>query len=165
MVCRVNSHQFIIGKIGDPNSFWSDGNASRRAVNLGTERAGRLEQLLSSGSDPGEIAALAEAADAVAPLPAPGCGSRFDQAQYRAVWPEAAAMRRSGALLAEFRKISCPVAIFHGADDPHPAAGVAEPLAGIADETHIFLRCGHTPWREKHARKAFLEQLGRFLHA
>ncbi|MPN25049.1 hypothetical protein SDC9_172456 [bioreactor metagenome] len=71
-------------------------------------------------------------------------------------------MRRSGELLAAFRKISCPIAIFHGAEDPHPAAGVIEPLEDMAPEFHIFQRCGHTPWREKHARERFLKAIAIF---
>ncbi len=134
--------------------------AARRAANLGDERAARFERLLASGGDPAEISALAEASDAVAPLPGPEC--RFDQTQYNAIWPEAAALRHSGALLAAFREINCPTAIFHGADDPHPAAGVTEPLAGRTAEIRIFPRCGHTPWREKYAREDFLRAIAAF---
>ena len=45
----------------------------------------------------------------------------------------------------------------HGDYDPHPAAGVAGPLAGVLpDFRFILLRhCGHTPWREQEAREEF----------
>lgn len=80
---------------------------------------------------------------------------------YRTVWPEAAAMRERGELLERFGEVSCPVVAIHGDADPHPAAGVREPLTGILDEFRFVLleRCGHRPWVERHARESFFEAL------
>lgn len=98
--------------------------------------------------DPIEAAADADA------LPADG-------EAYRAVWPEAAALRRSGALLAEAGRITCPIIAIHGADDPSPAVGVEEPLRAAQQDFRFVLleRCGHTPWTERHAREAFFARL------
>ncbi|MGD9607930.1 MAG: alpha/beta fold hydrolase [Desulfovibrionaceae bacterium] len=76
---------------------------------------------------------------------------------FQGVWPQANALRRSGRLLAQAATVRCPVVAIHGDYDPHPAQGVREPLgAALADFRFIELtRCGHTPWREKHAKALF----------
>ena len=80
---------------------------------------------------------------------------------YRGVWRTAAEMRRSGDLLQLGKQIRCPVVAIHGDYDPHPAEGVRVPLEStLADFRFILLpKCGHTPWREKDARKAFFDIL------
>ncbi len=80
---------------------------------------------------------------------------------YRKVWREASVLRSSGKLLAMGEKIRCPVVANHGADDPHPAEGVKEPLSRILpDFKFIRLRhCGHTPWKERAARDRFYRKL------
>ena len=92
--------------------------------------------------------------------PRPGAEPEAAVAQariYSSVWPEAAEMRRSGELLAFAEGVRCPVLGIHGDSDPSPAGGVREPLsARIPDFRFVLLeRCGHTPWRERHAREAF----------
>jgi pimeloyl-ACP methyl ester carboxylesterase len=85
-------------------------------------------------------------------------GPGADQAEiYRGVWPAAARLRGSGALLAQAARIACPVLAIHGEQDPHPAVGVQEPLAArLADFRMLLLpRCGHEPWRERHASEPF----------
>jgi pimeloyl-ACP methyl ester carboxylesterase len=49
------------------------------------------------------------------------------------------------------------VVAIHGDYDPHPAAGVQRPLAAVLADFHFILlpRCGHRPWRERHARDTF----------
>lgn len=82
---------------------------------------------------------------------------KVDADMYQAVWNEAAQLRRSGQLLAYANAIACPVVAIHGTHDPHPAEGVKKPLAGILKSfTFIPLeKCGHSPWKERHARDAF----------
>lgn len=103
-----------------------------------------------------QLGALVEKADNFDLLPEPthsddepGAGD-----MYQAVWPEAAAMRKSGELLELGRLIRCPVLAIQGDVDPHPVAGVAEPLSQIVQDFRLteLRRCGHSPWREKHAR-------------
>jgi pimeloyl-ACP methyl ester carboxylesterase len=81
------------------------------------------------------------------------------------VWAEAAELRKRGAMLEMGRLIHCPVIAIHGDYDPHPAKGVQRPLStALADFTFIPLeKCGHEPWREKHAREMFFEVLRREL--
>lgn len=81
----------------------------------------------------------------------------FDGDMYARVWPEAEALRRSGALFDILRGIKCSVTILHGELDPHPIAGVCEPLSesGIKFEKYIFPHCGHSPFKEKYVMPAF----------
>ena len=84
---------------------------------------------------------------------------------FKAVWPEAADLRRSGGLLRAAATIRCPVVAIHGDFDPHPAEGVRVPLASAVDDFRMILlkRCGHKPWIERHARREFFRLLEREL--
>lgn len=80
---------------------------------------------------------------------------------YQSVWTEARERRASGKLLELAKKIRCPVVAIHGDFDPHPAAGVREPLSqAVADFRFCLLRkCGHLPWIERQARDEFFDIL------
>jgi pimeloyl-ACP methyl ester carboxylesterase len=84
---------------------------------------------------------------------------------YAGVWPEAAAMRRKGALLPLVRRIKCPVLAIHGDYDPTPVESVAAPLtANLRDFQIVVLdKCGHDPWRERWAVAEFYDILQRQL--
>lgn len=80
------------------------------------------------------------------------------ETMYQDIWPQAAALRSSGKLLALAQKIISPVVAIHGKYDPHPAAGVKEPLSATLNTRltfHVLENCGHCPWLEKKARKNF----------
>ncbi len=114
--------------------------------------------------DPEEFARLGELmsqADDYDPLPLRHEGSVLDPEQFEKVWKEAAALRESGKLLKEAKKVRCPVVAIHGDHDPHPAQGVEDPLGGVlADFKFVLLqKCGHTPWMEKQAREPFFQAL------
>ena len=56
--------------------------------------------------------------------------------------------------------VKCPIIAFHGTYDPHPIAGIREPMKDLENFSLIELdRCGHDPWKEKWAREAFFEKL------
>jgi pimeloyl-ACP methyl ester carboxylesterase len=76
---------------------------------------------------------------------------------YQGVWPAAAELRRTGALLSLALHITCPVLAIHGEQDPHPAAGVEEPLAARLQAFRMVVlpQCGHEPWQERQAREQF----------
>ena len=84
---------------------------------------------------------------------------------FSSVWPQAAALRRSGALLALGKDIKCPVVSIHGDYDPHPADGVRLPLSSVLKDFRFILleKCGHVPWFERQARDNFYEILGKEL--
>ena len=86
---------------------------------------------------------------------------------HEAVWAEASALRASGELVAQGRAIRCPVVAIHGAYDPHPVAGIQEPLAPVLADFRLEVldRCGHYPWQERHARTAFYALLRQELAA
>jgi pimeloyl-ACP methyl ester carboxylesterase len=76
---------------------------------------------------------------------------------YRGVWEQAEQLRSSGKLLELGRKIHCPVVAIHGDYDPHPSAGVVEPLSRTLKDFRFILleKCGHRPWLERSARDSF----------
>jgi pimeloyl-ACP methyl ester carboxylesterase len=138
-------------------------NAAERA-----EMSSILEQLADPAAGDaratyarlGELAQKTDTVDPVDEQEAPGASDdlpRLDPADAARVLAEAQALRASGALLEAGRQIRCPVVAIHGAQDPHPAEGVREPLSGIvADFTfHALEHCGHKPWVERHARDEF----------
>jgi pimeloyl-ACP methyl ester carboxylesterase len=144
----------------------------RRLARLDSDERAEFERIVHRLEDPGAenrdalLARLGtltartdnydpdEATDDAGALPADG-------EAYHAIWPEAAAPRRTGALLAEASRITCPIVAIHGADDPSPAAGVEEPLRAVHPNFRFILlqRCGHTPWKEGHAREPFFAHL------
>jgi pimeloyl-ACP methyl ester carboxylesterase len=80
---------------------------------------------------------------------------------YRSVWPEAAAMRKSGELLESGKHIQCPVVAIHGDYDSHSAKGVQKPLSLTLKNFRFLLlkNCGHKPWIEQQARLEFYKIL------
>lgn len=103
---------------------------------------------------------LGSKSDSYDPVDSPGFASAGGKMQgeiYQGVWPEAARLRRTGALLALADGLACPVFAIHGEQDPHPAAGVQDPLgARLRDFRMVVLpQCGHEPWRERQAREPF----------
>jgi pimeloyl-ACP methyl ester carboxylesterase len=99
--------------------------------------------------------------DTFRPLPVADETIKLQFNIYRAVWRTAAEMRRSGELLQLGKQIHCPVVAIHGDYDPHPAEGVQKPLESVLSDFRFILlpKCGHTPWREKEARKLFFAKL------
>lgn len=80
---------------------------------------------------------------------------------YKAVWPEADKLRKSGELLEYSTKIQCPVVAIHGDYDPDPPDGVNLPLSQKLRDFRFVLipKCGHKPWIERYARVAFFKVL------
>ncbi len=116
----------------------------------------------------GRLGRLAEKADAFDPLP--GEDSETVDLQpgiFQQVWGEAAAMRKSGELLALADRITCPVAAVHGAYDSHPADCVRIPLSEKLPDfnMHLLKHCGHKPWIERQAVDRFYAVLEEELEA
>jgi len=131
------------------------------------ERVNALTQDLADAATPdqdilfGQLGALLSKADSFAPMPRSKTNHRFRYDQFKHVWPEAAALRANGELLVRVRQIRCPVTAIHGGYDPHPAAGVQQPLSKVLPDFHFILleRCGHNPWAERYARDRFYQIL------
>lgn len=126
------------------------------------ELMGRIEQALTTRERPPdwawqrmlELSVKSDSYDCLSDLPEKIL-PQWDV--FLPVWEEAAALRERGDLLAYADLITVPVVAIHGEDDPHPLAGVEEPLSqALPDfEMHRLGRCGHYPWKERHARADF----------
>ncbi len=82
---------------------------------------------------------------------------------YKAVWPQAVELRKSGKLLQRIAAYPGPVVAIHGDYDPHPSSGIKIPLENILSQfTFIELsHCGHIPWIERGAASIFFDHLER----
>ncbi len=76
---------------------------------------------------------------------------------FQSVWGQASELRSSGKLLELGKNIKCPVVAIHGDYDPHPAAGIKEPLSRTLKDFRFILleKCGHCPWIERSAGDRF----------
>jgi len=76
---------------------------------------------------------------------------------YESVWVEASRLRETNELIDNAARIKCPVVAIHGDYDPHPAAGVRNPLLTRLNDFRMIVinKCGHTPWKEKYAKDTF----------
>lgn len=76
-------------------------------------------------------------------------------------WADMLRQQREGVYPAVFTRISIPVLMIHGAEDPHPGRMIHDTLHPLMPQLeYIELeRCGHYPWRERHARDAFYRVL------
>ena len=108
-----------------------------------------------------KIGHLLRKADTFKPAGVHHTAIQYNYAMYESIWPSAAQLRDSGELLSITAQVQCPVTAIHGDYDPHPWEGVKNPLAGILKDFHFILleRCGHSPWKELHARKLFYKTL------
>lgn len=80
---------------------------------------------------------------------------------HQSVWKAADDLRKRGILLKMGKSIRCPVIAVHGDHDPHPAGDVEKPLSAVLSDFRFILleKCGHVPWKERHARGPFFEIL------
>ncbi len=115
---------------------------------------------------------LTHKADSYDPIEIPNDTADLDDIadpgeMYQGVWPKAAEMRETGELLRLVATITCPVVALHGDCDPHPAAGIQQPLAANMKDFRMIIleKCGHTPWCERHAMERFYEILEHELSA
>lgn len=151
--------------------YVKDLRASRMA-RLTQEEKAELDVLLAVLDDPAvdnkaaafrRFGALFSKTDSFDPMEdAEKCVIEFRPDIYNAVWPEAAAMRKSGGLMKLCSKIKCPVVALHGDSDPHSADGVKLPLS-MALSCFRFItldKCGHKPWIERYAAEHFYDVLG-----
>jgi len=106
---------------------------------------------------------LMDKADSYDPLPHDSEVLASNPDIYQRVWGEANKLRSSGELLKLGEKIQCPVVAIHGDYDPHPAAGVRDPLARVLKDFRFIIleKCGHHPWHERQAKQQFYDVLRR----
>jgi pimeloyl-ACP methyl ester carboxylesterase len=144
-----------------------------RLSRLSEEERAEFQAAVKALSDPASgnkdsalerLGALAYKTDSFDPMPQESKGDGLGDAPggvFHNVWKEAAELRKSGQLLEYAKRVRCPVVAIHGDYDPHPAAGVQEPLNRVLKGFRFILlpHCGHTPWLELQAREAFYRTL------
>lgn len=130
----------------------------RRAAGLSAAERGEL-RALSEQADEGTAACRWEAwlqrTESMEPVAIESEWLALHADLARRVWAEVT--RRRHHLLAEGRRIRCPVTVVHGTDDPRPLDGVVNPLREVLPRLRVVVleRCGHFPWIERHARGPF----------
>ncbi len=82
-----------------------------------------------------------------------------DERANRETWIDMVKLQEQGYYPAALATITAPVLMVHGENDPHPGELIRASLAPHLPqlEYHELARCGHYPWRERHARAAFAE--------
>lgn len=138
----------------------------RRLSNLTHSEAKSFQSLLSQLEDASvtnkdhllsSVGSLADKADNYDVLENGTSESAPDGEMYAMIWPQADDLRRKGELAFALGKLKCPVVVIHGEYDPHPIEGVVEPLKeyGVNADVHVLSKCGHSPFKEKHAKVQF----------
>lgn len=162
--CPELVEQLILVGCGPLKEAYVPQIGARRMDNLPPEERGAFSRLLArvakTGQGMEELGRLVGLSDNVDPLPADReKDDPVDGEMYQKVWPEAAELRRSGALLEACARLRCPITLLHGTRDPHPLEGVTEPLAelGVAFHAVPFPDCGHSPFQERAGRERFYQ--------
>ncbi len=76
-------------------------------------------------------------------------------------WGDVLRLQREGVEPDVFEAITARVLMIHGDVDPHPGAETRDLLRRFIPQLEYLEleRCGHEPWRERHAREPFLSVL------
>jgi len=92
---------------------------------------------------------------------------QVDAAGHQQTWRDALRLQEEGVEPAAFAAIRAPVLMLHGEQDPHPGPQIRDSLRPFLPQLRYrsFPRCGHSPWRERHAREPFLAALREWLQA
>jgi len=88
-----------------------------------------------------------------------------DEAGHNETWNDALRLQQEGIEPAAFRSVSARVLMIHGDVDPHPGAPTRDLLRQFMPGLEYVQldRCGHEPWRERHARDRFVEVVREWL--
>jgi pimeloyl-ACP methyl ester carboxylesterase len=94
-------------------------------------------------------------------------GVAIDAVAYEQTWADMMRLQRDGTYPAAFAAIGAQVVMLHGDADPHPGRLIAEDLRRYIPhlEYRELSKCGHSPWLERQAKRAFFEMLGAWLSA
>lgn len=166
--------RLILVSSGPFEAHYAKGMDATRLSRLTLEEQNEIKILQAQFTDPtiedkttlfARFGELFGKADAYDPTPINAPPSELNMGIFNSVWPEGAAMRKDGRLLAVAGKINLPVVAIHGDYDPHPWQGVKEPLSKrLAEFTfHLLPNCGHDPWMESKAQEPFFGLLESYL--
>jgi pimeloyl-ACP methyl ester carboxylesterase len=89
----------------------------------------------------------------------------FVERAHLETWGDMLRLQAEGVYPAAFARVRSPVLMLHGGHDPHPGPMIRDGLRVFVPhlEYREFERCGHYPWRERHAREEFLAVLAEWL--
>jgi len=89
----------------------------------------------------------------------------FDKRAHRETWDDMVRLMNEGVYPATFASIKTPVIMLHGSYDPHPGEMIYSNLKEHIPQLEYceFDKCGHYPWREKHASESFYHVLRNWL--
>ena len=151
----------------------------RFVTNLGMDGVAEMEELrarlATASSDDerdasiaarGARAELAQSYDLL-PEPVDEPATTVDARGHQETWDDVLRLQREGIEPATFAAITAPVLMLHGDHDPHPGPATFEVLRQHIPQLEYsgLSRCGHTPWKERHARNRFFDALRAWLHA
>ena len=90
-----------------------------------------------------------------------------DAAGHAETWADVLRRQEAGVEPRSFDAIEARVVMLHGDGDPHPGTMIRDSLLPYLPQLEYveFARCGHEPWRERHARERFFVALRSFLRA
>ena len=163
-------HRLVLISSGPFEDRYAPAVAQTRLKRLSKDDIRRLTQLqdaldhaddLERNTIFRNIGQLLFPADSHSPYPYDDFSMEYRYDVFAAIWAEAELWRKTGRLLREGKNIRCPVIAIHGDVDPHPAAGVQQPLSKILQDFRFILlqKCGHYPWLERQAQQAFYTTL------
>lgn len=91
----------------------------------------------------------------------------LDARAHDETWADMMRLQRDGTYPAAFAAIAVPVLMIHGEQDPHPGRSISRDLRTYIPrlEYQELPMCGHSPWLERQARRAFFEIVGAWLEA
>ena len=89
----------------------------------------------------------------------------FDMQAHTETWNDMLDQQEKGVYPAAFSAIKSPILMLHGAYDPHPGSMIYHSLKPFLPqiEYHELAQCGHSPWKERQARRAFFKILSEWL--
>jgi pimeloyl-ACP methyl ester carboxylesterase len=90
-----------------------------------------------------------------------------DAAAHQQTWADMVRLQHAGTYPAAFAAIGVPVLMVHGEQDPHPGRLISAELRAYIPhlEYRELARCGHSPWLERRARRAFFDTVDAWLDA
>jgi len=89
----------------------------------------------------------------------------FDIQGHTETWSDMLRLQSQRIYPSGFADIIAPVLMLHGDYDPHPGPTIRDGLLPFIPHLEYFElpKCGHEPWRERHARDRFFEVLKEWL--
>jgi pimeloyl-ACP methyl ester carboxylesterase len=93
--------------------------------------------------------------------------AEVDSEAHEQTWADMLRLQQDGVYPAAFAAIDVPVLMLHGAQDPHPGRLIRDDLQVFIPhlEYQELSQCGHSPWLERQAKRAFLECLNAWIAA